>query len=513
LESSKPGAARHFGLLAAALPGFYLLLTSTGNLLPAFELYDSKRILQFVLLFLLFLLPCLSRDIRIAFGALLTSAPGWMLAVLAAVFTWGMLSALVHAQSPLHLFNALSDVGLLACLCLAAFVVAACRATAGRRFDQLALGLIALTGIAVALQELVGIAATRAAGLDFSFEIALMYFSWPRFFNQVQSWTIPVLAALPLLFTRRHMVLPSCALALALNWYVIFATGARGSFVAVTAATLFAAALFPSVRRRMAGWQSAGMVLGLLVFAAVFFFLEGPGREPTATAELDGSSQPADSRFLESSLGRPMAHTSGRTELWKAAGHYIRNYPILGIGPMGYACTSNEPVGHPHNFVLQLAAEWGVPAALAVCGLFLAVMLRLFGRLRQSGAADDRNQTLAVLLYTGVLSAALHATLSGVLVMPASQVTGMLVCGMLLGLPIAGRSPPDTVTRTGRRAARVALACMLLLSSGLIALGAHELSTLQDRAARLGADEPIRPRMWQDAKVCRLYTQTVPVSN
>ena len=122
----------------------------------------------------------------------------------------------------------------------------------------------------------------------------------------------------------------------------------------------------------------------------------------------------------------------------------IRQHPLTGIGPMNYVCTSPKPIGHPHNFPLQLAAEWGIPVAVvsaaccACCG---------GGRhhVRQNRFGSPEDNILAGLLLTGLTAAALHACLSGVMVMPASQVTGLLICGMLLGLyPFA---PAKPVTR------------------------------------------------------------------
>ena len=55
---------RLVALLGAALPGLYLLLTSTTTLIPGMWPYDAKRMLQFALLLALFVLAATVRPIR-----------------------------------------------------------------------------------------------------------------------------------------------------------------------------------------------------------------------------------------------------------------------------------------------------------------------------------------------------------------------------------------------------------------------------------------------------------------
>ena len=164
--------------------------------------------------------------------------------------------------------NSFSEVALLSALVLGVFVVAACRRIAGRSFDRVAIGLIAMTGLTVGMQELIGVIAAHNAGVDFNFRISLLHFSWPRFYNQVQSWTIPALVALPLLFARYRLAFFLCALVLGLQWYIILATGARGSFVSIGAAIVLALVFLPTVRWRLLTWQLSGLAAGRPDFCA-----------------------------------------------------------------------------------------------------------------------------------------------------------------------------------------------------------------------------------------------------
>jgi putative inorganic carbon (HCO3(-)) transporter len=503
-------------LFVPALIGLYLLLTSTTSLIPGIWPYDAKRILQFGLLFILFLVPALNLRIRGEFGALLSSVPRWLRFTLLAVFAWGVLSALINAQSLMHALNSLSEVALLATLVLGVFVVAACRQVTGRRFDWIAIGLVALTGLTVGVQELLGVAASHSADLEFNSRISLLHFSFPRFYNQFQSWTVPTLVALPLLFARNRLAAILCLIVLGLQWYIILATGARGSFVSISAAIVFALIFLPPVRSRLLKWQITGFMLGALIFATVMFSF-GADNETKITKQSMGSSQHAivraanreagdfylsggEGSFFRQSVGRPMTHTSGRSEMWRSTIRDARNHPLFGIGPMNYACTQLIIASHPHNFPLQLAGEWGIPVALAVCFIFLFLAWRISRSVRQDESGGPKDTIFAGLLFTGVLAAATHACLSGILVMPASQVTGLLICGMLLGLYTS--APSEGTSRT----LHWNFIPGLILTICLLGLGAYELQTMKSRAELLKLGAAGWPRIWQDAKVCTLYT-------
>jgi hypothetical protein len=504
-------------LAVAALFGGYLLLTSTTDPLPfIYWRYDAKRILQFGLLFLLFLAPAVNGRIRLEFGHSLATIPVWMKITLLCVFTWGTLSVLVNARSPMQGLNSFSEVALLSALVLGVFVIAACRRTAGRPFDRIAIGLIALTGLTVGIQELIGVIAAQNAGVDFNFRISLLHFSWPRFYNQVQSWTVPALIALPMLFSRYRLVPVLCAVVLGLHWYVMIMGGARGSVVSLIAASAFAVVFFPSIRGRLLRWQMTGLVLGLLIYSVVLYSFESERGDPNPAPANTGIESPrthqpgAETRdsdsaggassFLKQSLGKSMTSSAGRIGWWLATLEDTRDNPMLGIGPMNYVCTSPRWFGHPHNFPLQLAAEWGAPIALTVSVIFLYLLVSVSRDVRRRRFRIPGDNLYAGLLLTGILAAACHACLSGVMVMPASQVTGVLICGILAGL-YPGHSGKTAPARWQSAYIPGLVLCMFLLI-----LGSHELKTMQQREPLLSPGEAMWPRIWQDSKVCSLYT-------
>jgi hypothetical protein len=512
---TRKSAGLSFGLAAPFLLGGFLLISSTTNLIPGLWPFDSKRIIQFGLLFSIFLLPLADRSIRKELDLILRFVPRWLKLTLLAIACTGVLSALVNAQTPLHAVVSISDVILLTSLLMAVAVVAACRRSAGRWFDRVALVLLAMTGLAVGLQELIGVAASRATGFEFSYEQSLLHFAHPRFYNQVQSWIVPLLAALPLAFSRNRFAVLACLLVLGLNWYLVLMTGARGSFVSITAALLISAILLPATRRPLLLWQLSGLLLGLLIYLGVMMSFEPDTSESTVHAEGQQSTQSggeaasADegSRFYLQSLGRPMLHSTGRLWAWKGVLNDIQAHPVLGIGPMNYACVETRWLAHPHNFPLQLAGEWGLPVALAVSILALLLFWRLVRTMRHATDSSTSGVTLASLLFAGLLAAMMHACLSGVLVMPASQLTGVLICGWLLGLHDPGKRQKPASHAVGLAVAG------LMFCSALLTLGVYELSTMQQREAMKNQDEVMAPRMWQDSRLCRFYLHPNTVTN
>jgi O-antigen ligase len=455
-------------------------------------------------------------------GTLLSSIPDWLVWALLLVFTLGVVSVFHNARSTLHALNSLSDVALYSTLVLAILVVAACRQVAGPWFDRTAIGLLSLTGLVVGVQELLGVLVSYSMGTEFNYRMSLLYFSHPRFYNQVQTWLIPMYVALPLIFSRQKLAVLVCLTILGLQWYIILMTGARGSFVSISTAILLAMILFPWLRRRMMLTQLAGLTLGALLFVGVLYSFNSGMLDPTSTEgsgqsrsfldlitgakdiNYDSTGNPGS--YLEQSIGRPMLSSSGRTEQWMDAVQNVVASPLLGIGPMNIACTEPSTFGHPHNFALQLASEWGLPATMILSGIFLFLLWRLIRALRMDCFEDQSKKVLASLLLTGLLAATVHSCLSGVMVMPASQVTAVLIGGMLLGLC------PLEVQSTVRPNSYKFLVAGICLSTFLLAVGSYELATMKQREMKRPPMEMLAPRIWQDSKLCRFYTDANSVT-
>ncbi len=434
----------------------------------------------------------------------------------------------------------LAEVSLLSQLVLAALCVAACRQAAGTQFDQAALLLLALVAVAVGLQELLGVLAALNSGVEFLPSVALLHFSWPRFYNQVQSWSIPVIAALPLVFPGKPLAKFFCVAALALEWYVVIATGGRGSMVGVGGALLAAVILLPAIRRTLIQYQISGLLGALLIYGLVVFAQQqlvgggfgthsastlsappaaAPGHTAAQVQAIQGTEDGAaivqdapvprrpgmagSGRFLEPLTGQRMWTSSGRIAMWRGTLQDARTHPLLGIGPMNYACTGPlYRAAHPHSFPLQLLAEWGIPAFLLLLPVAGFLFLGLFRMLRNPPAGHAPAMPLAGFLATALLAAVIHAGLSGVLVMPASQVAGVLVGGWLLGT-----LPAQASLRLSRAPVSLVLISGLVLSLALLGFARQEIAVSERRLEQTAVMDRGIPRLWQNGKVCRLYRE------
>jgi hypothetical protein len=155
---------------------------------------------------------------------------------------------------------------------------------------------------------------------------------------------------------------------------------------------------------------------------------------------------------------------------------------------MNYVCTANVRMSHPHSFPLRFLAEWGFPAMLALMMVFLAPGVRILRQLRGQSPEQAGDRFLSGCLMASVVCAALYACLSGVLIMPASQVAGVMIFGGLLGMSgLAGR-------REGYRGARKICTSGALMSMLLLVLGWFELSTMDSRSEKLRPGDDLLPR-------------------
>jgi O-antigen ligase len=276
-------------------------------------------------------------------------------------------------------------------------------------------------------------------------------------------------------------------------------TAGRGTAVSLAIAFTVVFATFPSIRRYWVRWQCAGILLGGLIYLLVFASFE---LKISPESEFSQSNYDAQSQYFENSLGRPMLHTSGRSWMWYAALLDVQKYPALGIGPYNYSCTRLYWFGHPHSFPIQFGAEWGLVALVIVLSVVFWILLFMTRKIRSSIRIVNDNSAINVLLLTSVFAALIHACLSGVLIMPASQMAGTLVCGGLLGSLAFSKEDPKP-----KRAPFWIAMPALLLSFYLVFIGIVELQTMNDRSEKL-PPHIIAPRMWQDAKVCTIYAPT-----
>ncbi|MCL4079325.1 O-antigen ligase family protein [Coriobacteriia bacterium Es71-Z0120] len=216
--------------------------------------------------------------------------------------------------------------------------------------------------------------------------------------------------------------------------------GSRGAWAGLAAALVAAVA----VRRKPREVLFAGVLVAAVVLGAVV-----AGGEPAA-------------KVSPASLSAGSA--SARLEIWRGSVALVADAPLLGAGPgrFLYAFPQYEPVEHArvegldvradqaHSRPLHLAAEAGVPAALAWIAVFATAAF--------AGAAGAKKRSPHALVLLSGLAAYLGQAAFSV---HAIEVDGLgwLLAGMLAGGGFAGATwqAPGRRTVNGARWAGVAL--------------------------------------------------------
>lgn len=304
-------------------------------------------------------------------------------------------------------------------VCLAiVMAIAGMRRAGGHRVDQVLAFTFLFVAVALLAKFLVAYAAAlMVENIGFFPWDMVSGFSNVRFQGHFVSLAVS-LALLPAVLKNTRPLIKVGAIFLAAGlWMTVFAVGTRGTWLGlgVAAASLF----WVGGGLRRLSWLivasgAIGWLLMLLLFDSVPHWVFGESR--LATTE------------------KALATLSDRDIIWSMALDMVVDRPLLGFGPMHFADVYNTVAAHPHQAVLQWAAEWGVPSAILVSWVFL----RAF-RTTASVLVDRKASALAVDRLRGCLAASalallVQAMVDGVLVMPYSQLVLSVVLGWLWAL-------------------------------------------------------------------------------
>lgn len=469
------GRRARFGVVLLGLCGIIVLPAFQVLPVRGLEPYDAHRLVQVGVLVAGALAMVAHRELRQEAAKSWRRLPGWARLGLLAVGGLGLASAL-QAAVPVM---ALLEWGHLVLLWLLALLVAAAFRGWGERGDRLLLAVVLISAGCYLLRfgatTLVhlgwGLPAWPESGLGFSH---------PRFFNQYQSWVLPLLVV-PLIWRGASVWLKRGALlATVCFWMLLFGTGGRGTLVALGLAGLTLALLMGRPGRRWLFVQLGAAGAGLLLFLA------GHAQGWIASGGL---------------LARNVLTDSGRLAMWRHAWELMEQHPWLGVGPMHFAYAPyGSGLAHPHSVLFQWLAEWGVPATLVLGALVMIGMLHWLGyaRRRVRHAGTDFEGAMRVGLTASLVAGSTHALISGVVVMPVSQLLLAVIIGRLLAeLPAHRTEQQPTWSRRG--IALAAVVGLLAMAPALI----RDLSALTERKEQyFEATGSLRlsPRYWQQGR-------------
>lgn len=309
-------------------------------------------------------------------------------------------------------------------------------------------------------------------------------FSNYRFLNHVQTVALPLLVLLCLLVKSRFARCGTVTLA-AVWWALLFLTAGRGTIVGIALGCLAVLVLRGkqgyAYSRMLGRTACAGLAVYALLSAALPLLA---GLEPMGL------------------LGHLTHRTaidpaSGRFELWARALDLIAAHPVFGVGPMhyGHYAIDLQSGAHPHNWPLQIGAEWGVPALLFLCAAIGFAFRSLIRTAPLLAAADaDDQHMLAAWIVTGA-AILVDGLVSGLVVMPMSQLWIAVYLGCAAGWTLSFQRAQGG----GRRAAGSLLLLMALVG---IAVGvAPELSRIVMQEPRTADEAALyngidHPRIW-----------------
>lgn len=227
----------------------------------------------------------------------------------------------------------------------------------------------------------------------------------PRFLNQYLTWILP-LATLPLAFLQNKKTASKIILYLIaiMAWTLAIANPAKGMFISLFIAGL---TIFIIFRKEAKTWllTQIKVISMSAVIAAIGYLIT----QPHITVNFVSSF-------------------TTRLTLWHKALSLILSHPLLGAGPMHFAYYKNSIAAHPHNGLLLIASEWGLPA------LALVLLLYFRGFLFWIRSAKAKTTPTTLALTASLIAGSSYALVSGILVMPLSQIMMCLVIGWMLGI-------------------------------------------------------------------------------
>ncbi|GEM_PF-1156940 len=317
---------------------------------------------------------------------------------------------------------------------------------------------------------------------------ALYSFSYVRFFNQVQTWTIPIIVSLGWYYwqlSKKQWIRFGIA-ALIVGWGIlVIASGGRGTILGVVTGALVVWAFLVKKKGR---FFSYNVILAVLTLFGHYVFFDVLGESTKQTIQRSSSS--------------------GRFDNWINLIPELLEKPFIGYGPMHYASIKfDNPWGHPHNWFLQFGYEWGGMAACLMLILFLMGLYK-FGQQLNFNLNDPNYSKQRYWLKFGLLwsliAGFVHSFFSGLIVMPLSQLWLVLIVGVSMGFYFEEKPGIKNASNLSRRGHLLVIGVIAVSFLGFAYWGSqHSIDRSQVDAHFYKENKSSRsyPRYWQQGKI------------
>lgn len=446
----------------------YLLFASTNGFAWIPSWHNEQRAVQLVLL-----LGTALVVLAVYLGSGLRELP---------MFPWPfwvvLSAALVSSFFAEFRFAAFAEVGLYTALAGLVFI-SAIGVRSLRGSSLLLQRAILLLGFAHCLGILVRYGTALWLQRELATDVLLLGFANPRFASALYVLLMPFLASHALCPGERKVLRTLAFATLVMLWAFNLALGTRAvlfaSGIGMAGFVWLAWKRAPfAIIRTMLASLAAGAILYVAMFQLVPSWVTGSAALAVR----------AD----------PVLSPNGRDLLLSSSIASIQGAPLLGIGPMQFAAIPHVWAAHPHNWVLQLAAEYG----LAISGFLLLSLAAWFRRLRERIASVSAHSTTLLepaLLVT--LIGLVYGLVDGNLVMPISQTAAAIGLGALLASlpPGSDRTAVFSVNRHATGIA-VAVAAAVVSLYGHTSFAEQEVSVKRFREVYV-KDRYFVPRFWE----------------
>jgi len=418
---------------------FLFFLSSVVSWNDNWEWHDQQRFFQIVLLCVVLASSCFLR---------FSGFPRWVSASLALVFFVGAVSS-INAAYPIWAFV---EWGRYVALCVLVMQVSLWAGSPKCR-DFFIFSIAVLAGLS-AYQFLVFYVIDFLSGIR-SLDIDKLFygFSNPRFLGQFQVLFVPVLGFLFIRAFRERgqwsvSMMAALALVLSVQWCMIFGLGGRGVWASLIVSHV-ALAVMVARCRALLYVQLIFVFIGATLFFLLFYAVTDPA-----------DNNPVLRETLRSGL-------SSRGVIWELAWKMSLDHPLLGVGPMHFAAEVNRVAAHPHQAVLQWAAEWGWPVTLLLISMVLYGVLKSLRLIRLDNEAD-----LKAALWLSITSALILSLVDGVFFMPYTEVCLAILIGIALN-EFGVKMPPQRSTIYACRAMSIPIVFLFIyvLVAGVGTLG------------------------------------------
>ncbi|MDD2802334.1 MAG: O-antigen ligase family protein [Methylococcales bacterium] len=315
------------------------------------------------------------------------------------------------------------------------------------------------------------------SNIAFSWVSPFVSFSNVRFFSQYQAYTLPILAIPLITFNLPFRWRTVTLLLLAFWWALHFVTGTRSVWVALIVTTLFLFTFLKDQARQWLIWQLVGMLIGGIFYLA-FDYLT-----------LDNSL------YGLGSITKRGLDDNGRWPLWLSAFEMIKNHPLLGVGPMHFAFNNFTIAAHPHNSVLHIAAEYGLPAVLIAIYLVITFLKKAVAWCIKP--TYNENPQINIALTASLVCGLCDSLLSGNIIMPHSQMMLFMIGGWLIGRNQATDLISIELQPLQSKGRTLVLVVVVLAAITIQLNGVQSYYSYMKRT-QFSAPEYAHPRFWND---------------